>query len=89
MFQDEGCFGLTGAPRRCWTPVGIRPVVCARPGRIYASAAVSPHDGLMGSLTLPWVNARSMCIDAGQDTLAAGAKAYRVCLGDFYIIECN
>src|SRR5665647_534948 len=30
MFQDEGRFGLLGKPRRCWAPIGVRPVVGAR-----------------------------------------------------------
>jgi transposase len=62
MFQDEGRFGLLGKPRRCWAPAGVRPVVGARLLRkfSYAFAAVSPHDGVMDSLILPWVNASTM-----------------------------
>lgn len=62
MFQDEGRFGLLGKPRRCWAPAGVRPVVGARLLRkfSYAFAAVSPHDGVMDSLILPWVNAHTM-----------------------------
>lgn len=62
MFQDEGRFGLLGSPRRCWAPRGLRPVVGARLERkyIYAFGAVSPHDGVMDSLVLPWVNAETM-----------------------------
>lgn len=62
MFQDEGRFGLLGAPRRCWAPRRIRPVVGARLQRkyLYAFAAVSPHDGVTDSLVLPWVNAETM-----------------------------
>ena len=62
MFQDEGRFGLLGTPRRCWAPHGLRPVVGARLERkyIYAFSAVSPHDGVMDSLVLPWVNAETM-----------------------------
>jgi len=64
MFQDEGRFGLLGTPRRCWAPHGTRPVVGARLERkyIYAFSAVSPHDGLMDSLVLPWVNAQTMSL---------------------------
>jgi len=64
MFQDEGRFGLLGRPRRCWAPHGMRPVVGARLERkyIYAFGAVSPHDGLMDSLVLPWVNAETMSL---------------------------
>lgn len=62
MFQDEGRFGLLGTPRRCWAPSGSRPVVGARLERkyIYAFSAVSPHDGVMDSLVLPWVSAETM-----------------------------
>ena len=62
MFQDEGRFGLLGKPRRCWAPVGVRPCVGARLLRkfSYAFAAVSPHDGVMDSLVLPWVNTETM-----------------------------
>ena len=62
MFQDEGRFGLLGSPRRCWAPHGTRPVVGARLERkyIYAFSAVSPHDGVLDSLVLPWVSAETM-----------------------------
>ncbi len=64
MFQDEGRFGLLGSPRRCWAPQGMRPIVGARLQRkyLYAFAAVSPHDGVMDSLVLPWVNAHTMSL---------------------------
>lgn len=64
MFQDEGRFGLLGTPRRCWAPHRVRPVVGARLERkyLYAFAAVSPHDGVMDSLILPWVSAETMSI---------------------------
>ena len=64
MFQDEGRFGLLGTPRRCWAPRGARPIVGARLERkfSYAFAAVSPHDGVMDSLLLPWVNAETMSL---------------------------
>mgnify|MGYP003332236265 FL=1 len=64
MFQDEGRFGLLGKPRRCWAPTGVRPVVGARLTRkfSYAFAAVSPQDGVMDSLILPWVNADTMSL---------------------------
>ena len=64
MFQDEGRFGLLGSPRRCWAPRRIRPVVGARLERqyLYAFSAVSPHDGVMDSLVLPWVSAETMSI---------------------------
>ena len=64
MFQDEGRFGLLGTPRRCWAPHNTRPVVGARLERkyIYAFSAVSPHDGVMDSLVLPWVDAQTMSL---------------------------
>jgi len=64
MFQDEGRFGLLGTPRRCWAPIGVRPVVAARLQRqyLYAFSAVSPHDGAMDSLVLPWVNAETISL---------------------------
>ncbi len=64
MFQDEGRFGLLGTPRRCWAPKGVRPVVGARLQRqyLYAFSAVSPHDGVMDSLVLPWANAEMMSL---------------------------
>ena len=42
----------------------MRPVVGARLQRqyIYAFSAVSPHDGVMDSLVLPWVNAEMMSL---------------------------
>ena len=64
MFQDEGRFDLLGTPRRCWAPRGVRPVVGARVQRkyLYAFSAVSPHDGVLDSLVLPWVNAETMSL---------------------------
>lgn len=64
MFQDEGRFGLLGRPQRCWAPRGVRPVVGARLQRqyLYAFSAVSPHDGVLDSLVLPWVNAATMSL---------------------------
>lgn len=64
MFQDEGRFGLLGDPQQCWAPKGIRPVVGARLLRqfTYAFSALSPHDGEMDSLVLPFVNAETMSL---------------------------
>ena len=68
MFQDEGRFGLLGTARRCWAPRGTRPVVGARLERkyIYAFSAVSPHDGMLDSLVLPWVSAQTMSLFLGE-----------------------
>ena len=55
----------------CWAGLGAagrpspwRPTVGARLQRqfLYAFAAVSPHDGVMDSLVLPWVNAETMSL---------------------------
>jgi transposase len=64
MFQDEGRFGLLGDPRRCWAPKGMRPVVRKRQLRqyTYAFSAVSPHDGVIESLVLPWVDTETMSL---------------------------
>ena len=64
MFQDEARFGLLGDPRRCWVPPGVRALVMRREIReyTYAFAAVSPHDGVMDSLILPWVSAETMSL---------------------------
>jgi transposase len=62
MFQDEGRFGRLSRPARCWAPKGVRPVVKNRLVReyTYAFAAITPADGVMDSLILPFVNAETM-----------------------------
>ena len=64
MFQDEGRFGRLSRPARCWAPKGTRPIVRNRLVReyTYAFAAISPQDGEMDSLILPWVNAGTMSL---------------------------
>ena len=64
MFQDEGRFGRLSRPARCWAPKGIRPVVKSSLVReyTYAFSAISPVDGVMDSLILPWVNAETMSL---------------------------
>lgn len=64
MFQDEGRFGRLSRPARCWAPKGIRPIVKNRLVReyTYAFAAISPKDGAMDSLILPFVNAETMSL---------------------------
>ena len=51
-------------PQRCWAPRGIRPNVPCQIVReyTYAYVAVSPHDGTMDSLILPWVSEQAMSI---------------------------
>ncbi len=60
MFQDEGRFGLLGTPRRCLAPHPARTVVGARVQRqsLDTFSAVSPHDGLLDFLVLPWITPR-------------------------------
>jgi transposase len=64
MFQDEARFGRINDPRRCWTPRGLRPQVCARIVReyTYVFASLSPHDGTLDTLVLPEVNALAMSV---------------------------
>ena len=64
MFQDEAGFGRINKPKRCWCPKGCRPAVPCQHIRecTYAYVAVSPHDGEMVSLILPWTNAMCMSI---------------------------
>ena len=62
MFEDEARFGRISDPRRCWAPVGVRPEVSVQVVREYeyAFAAVSPHDGALDALVLPWANTEAM-----------------------------
>lgn len=64
MFQDEARFGRISDHRRCWAPLPIRPVVGHQVVReyIYALTAVSPHDGRLACLIMPWVDAETMSI---------------------------
>lgn len=64
MFQDEAGFGRINKPKRCWCVKGIRPVVpCHRIREYtYAYGAVSPLDGEMVSLALPYANTDCMNI---------------------------
>lgn len=49
LAADEGKFDRTGEIRRCWCPLGIRPVVPKQQVReyIYAYTAVAPELGKM------------------------------------------
>jgi len=64
MLQDEGRFGRINAPRRRWSPRGMRPDVPSQIVReyTYAYVAVSPYDGTMDSLILPQVSEQAMSI---------------------------
>ena len=58
MFQDEAGFGRINKPKRCWCPAGIRPSVPCHHIREYRYlyGAVSPADGELFSLVLPYTN---------------------------------
>lgn len=62
MFQDEAGFGRISKPKSCWCGNGVRPVVpCHRIREyVYAYGAVSPTDGELFSLVLPYANTDCM-----------------------------
>jgi transposase len=62
MYQDEGRFGLLGDVRNCWVPEKFRPVCPLRQIRsyTYAYSAVSPVDGEVFSLILPFADTKCM-----------------------------
>jgi len=64
LFQDEARFGCISDQRRCWAPWPLRPVVGHQIVRqfVYGLAAVSPLDGQLCSLVLPWVDAEAMSL---------------------------
>jgi transposase len=64
MFQDEARFGRQSDPRKCWGPEAVRPVVKTELVReyTYAYAAVSPIDGQLVTLVLPYANTDNMNI---------------------------
>ena len=65
LFQDEARFGrISEARRRCWAPFPQRPHAARQVVRqyVYAVAAVSPLDGRLCSLVLPWMNAQTMSL---------------------------
>ena len=64
MLQDEARFGRINAPKRCWAPKDLRPVVLKQTVReyTYAYSAVSPVDGVCDSLILPNMNSDSMSL---------------------------
>lgn len=64
MFQDEASFGRINKPKRCWCVAGIRPVIPCHHVReyTYAYGAVSPLDGEIVSLVLPYANTACMNI---------------------------
>ena len=64
MFQDEARFGRINHPRRCWAPRHVRPQAAEQIVReyIYAFGAVSPHDGTLDTLVLPFVSSMTMSL---------------------------
>ncbi len=64
LFEDEGRFGRISDRRRCWAPLPMRPQVGTQVVRqyVYAFLAVSPCDGRISSLILPWSDAGTMSI---------------------------
>jgi transposase len=64
MFQDEARFGRISDPGNCWAPKSIRPEVGMQMIReyVYVFGAVSPIDGHLDSLVLPYANTEAMSI---------------------------
>lgn len=64
LFQDEGRFGRISDKRRCWAPLPSRPLVGQQVIReyVYALTAVSPIDGRIISLVMPWADAETMSV---------------------------
>jgi transposase len=64
LFQDEARFGCINDRRRCWAPPPCRPRVHQQIVRqfVYGLVAVSPRDGQLASLVLPWVDTQTMSL---------------------------
>lgn len=64
MFEDEGRFGRISDRRHCWGPPKKRAEVCHQIVReyVYTLAAVSPCDGHLASLIMPWLDTEVMSI---------------------------
>ena len=62
MFQDEAGFGRINKPKRCWCSKGLRPSVPCLHVREYqyAYGAVSPADGELFTLVMPYTNTQCM-----------------------------
>lgn len=73
MFQDEAGFGRINKPKRCWCTRGIRPSVPCHHIREYRYlyGAVSPKDGELFALVMPYTN--TICMNVFLSELA---KAY-------------
>ena len=68
LFQDEARFGRLSDRRPCWAPWPSRPTVGQQVIREYpyALAAVSPLDGRLFTLVLPWVDTEAMSLFPAQ-----------------------
>lgn len=68
MFQDEAGFGRTNEPKRCWCKKGVRPTVPCHHIREYRYlyGAVSPQDGELFSLVMPYANTDCMNVFLGE-----------------------
>lgn len=64
MGQDEGRFGRSTSPRRCWVPPGVRARAPRQVVREYSYAftAVAPKEGWLSSLILPKANSAMMSL---------------------------
>ena len=64
MFQDEAGFGRINRPKRCWCAKGTRPSVPCHHIREYRYlyGAVSPLDGDLFTLVMPYTNTNCMNI---------------------------
>lgn len=78
MFQDEARFGRISDVRRCWCPKPHRPMVKAMISQeyTYAYTALTPADGRMDSLVLPFVN--GICMDIFLKEIASRYSGERI-----------
>ena len=80
MFQDEAGFGRINKPKRCWCRKGIRPIVPCHHIREYRYlyGAVSPLDGELFSLVMPYAN--TDCMNVFLEELSQGYPAEYIVL---------
>jgi hypothetical protein len=77
LFQDEARFGrIYEGQRRCWAPFPQRPHAARQVVRqyVYAVAAVSPLDGRLCSVILPWMDAKTMAMFLRVTAQSFGAE---------------
>lgn len=72
MFQDEAGFGRINKPKRCWCPRPQRPNVPCHHIREYQYlyGAVSPMDGELFTLVMPYSNTECMNVFLQQLAMA-------------------